>query len=132
MRAYGEGSSPRRFRKGEKVAASTRLPGVPEGTDGRSCLVDGLTWIRYWVLFENGVAVGSVNGTTLARPKQYQQALDRRARAAEAAEVAGGGRRGDGRGRRRRGRRRVQDRQRRDRAAPPARPVEAARERLAA
>jgi len=41
---------------------------------------------RYRVLFSNGVDVGSLDGSTLARPKQYQQALDRRARAAEAAE----------------------------------------------
>ncbi len=75
-----------RFRKGEKVRSLDPLPGVPQGTDGRVYLVDGFAWTRYRVLFTNGVDVGSLDGSVLARPKQYQQALDRRAQAAEAAE----------------------------------------------
>jgi hypothetical protein len=42
------------------------------------------------VLFENGVDVGTLDGSTLARPSQYDEALELRVKAAEAAESAGG------------------------------------------
>jgi hypothetical protein len=77
-----------RFRKGESVRTLDPLPGVPQGTKGRIYLVDGFAWTRYRVLFENGVDIGSLDGSGLARPSQYQEALDRRERAAEAAEAA--------------------------------------------
>jgi hypothetical protein len=77
-----------RFRKGESVRTLDPLPGVPQGTKGRIYIVDGFAWTRYRVLFENGVDIGSLDGSTLARPSQYQEALDRRERAAELAEAA--------------------------------------------
>jgi hypothetical protein len=76
-----------RFRRGETVKTLDPLPGVPEGTRGRVNLIDGFAWTRYRVLFENGVDVGSLDGTTLARPKQFDEALARRTAAVEA-EVA--------------------------------------------
>jgi hypothetical protein len=76
-----------RFRRGETVKTLDPLPGVPEGTRGRVNLIDGFAWTRYRVLFENGVDVGSLDGSTLARPKQFDEALARRAAAVEA-EVA--------------------------------------------
>jgi hypothetical protein len=76
-----------RFRRGETVKTLDALPGVPEGTRGRVNLIDGFAWTRYRVLFENGVDVGSLDGSTLARPKQFDEALARRAAAVEA-EVA--------------------------------------------
>jgi hypothetical protein len=79
-----------RFRKGETVRTLDPLPGVPQGTKGRVYLVDGFAWTRYRVLFENGVDVGSLDGGTLARPKQFQEALDRREQAAAAADVVAG------------------------------------------
>jgi hypothetical protein len=60
------------------------LPGVPAGTAGRVYLVDGFAWTRYRVLFANGEDVGSLDGNTLARPRDYAAALERRAAAAEA------------------------------------------------
>jgi hypothetical protein len=63
------------------------LPGVPQGTTGRVYLVDGFAWTRYRVLFDNGVDVGSLDGSSLARPRDYEGALERRA-GAEAAEEA--------------------------------------------
>jgi hypothetical protein len=77
-----------RFRRGETVKTLDALPGVPEGTRGRVELVAGFAWTRYRVLFENGVDVGSLDGSTLARPKQFDEALARRADAAEAEEAA--------------------------------------------
>jgi hypothetical protein len=76
-----------RFRRGETVKTLDPLPGVPEGTRGRVTLVAGFAWTRYRVLFENGVDIGSLDGSTLARPKQFDEALARRASAADAAEA---------------------------------------------
>jgi hypothetical protein len=76
-----------RFRRGETVKTLDALPGVPEGTRGRVNLVAGFAWTRYRVLFENGVDVGSLDGSTLARPKQFDEALARRAEAAQAEEA---------------------------------------------
>ena len=76
-----------RFRKGETVRTLDALPGVPAGTRGRVYLIGGFAWTRYRVLFENGVDVGTLDGSALARPSQYEEALERRARAAAAAEA---------------------------------------------
>jgi len=55
------------LRRHEKVVAATDLPHVPAGTKGKVMLVNGLTWVRYWVRFENGVELGQVNRHELAR-----------------------------------------------------------------
>jgi hypothetical protein len=73
-----------RFRRGETVRTLDPLPGVPEGTRGRVTLVDGFAWTRYRVLFDNGVDVGTLDGTALARPKQYDEALALRTAASQA------------------------------------------------
>jgi hypothetical protein len=86
-----------RFRRGETVKTLDALPGVPPGTRGRVELVAGFAWTRYRVLFENGVDVGSLDGSTLARPKQFDEALARRDEAGEAEEaVAEDSEAGDG------------------------------------
>jgi hypothetical protein len=79
---------PDEFRRGETVKTLDPLPGVPPGTAGRVYLVDGFAWTRYRVLFENGIDVGSLDGTTLARPRDYTAALDRREQAANAEAAA--------------------------------------------
>lgn len=76
------------LRRGEAVKTLDPLPGVPQGTAGRVYLVDGLTWTRYRVLFANGVDIGSLDGSVLARPDDYDAALVRREEAARAAEAA--------------------------------------------
>lgn len=75
------------FRRGEKVKNLDDLPGVPAGTVGRVYLVDGFTWTRYRVLFDNGVDIGSLDGAALARPKDFATALERRSQAAAAASA---------------------------------------------
>ena len=57
---------PDQLRKGAKVVATTDLRGVPEGTPGKVMLVAGLSWIRYWVRFDNGVQLGSIDRSKLA------------------------------------------------------------------
>ena len=79
---------PDEFKRNETVKTLDALPGVPQGTTGRLYLVDGFAWTRYRVLFDNGVDVGSLDGSSLARPRDYEAALERRARAESAEEVA--------------------------------------------
>jgi hypothetical protein len=88
--------APHEFRRGETVRTLDALPGVPPGTSGRVYLVDGFAWTRYRVLFDNGVDVGSLDGTSLARRKDYEAALQRREQAAVAAEAAASDTGGDG------------------------------------
>lgn len=57
-----------------KVRAFEDLPGVPEGTAGKIALVGGWDkWIRYHVLFDNGVNIGSINREALAPAKRYAE-----------------------------------------------------------
>ncbi len=87
------------FRRGDKVKNLDGLPGVPSGTQGRVYLVDGFTWTRYRVLFDNGVDIGSLDGAVLACPKDFEAALERRRQAvateAEAESVTGEGEAGE-------------------------------------
>lgn len=54
------------LRKGDKVVTTADLRNVPEGTAGKVIVVNGLTWIRYWVRFENGEVLGSIDRSKLA------------------------------------------------------------------
>src|SRR5262245_49249531 len=80
--------APHEFRRGETAKTLAPLAGGPQGTEGRVYLVDGFTWTRYRVLFANGIDVGSLDGTALARPRDYAAALERREAAAHAVEEA--------------------------------------------
>jgi hypothetical protein len=51
---------------GDSVAASVDLVGVPAGTKGRVALANGFIWKRYWVRFDNGVTLGSLDGHHLS------------------------------------------------------------------
>ena len=64
--------APDQLRKGAKVIATTDLRGVPEGTAGRVMMVSGLSWIRYWVRFDNGVSLGSIRREHLATKKDLE------------------------------------------------------------
>ncbi len=63
------------LRKGDKVVAAADLRDVPAGTKGKVALVNGLSWVRYWVRFDNGVAIGSVNRSHLATPEEWERKL---------------------------------------------------------
>jgi hypothetical protein len=76
------------FRRNEWVKNLDDLPGVPAGTRGRVYLVEGFTWTRYRVLFDNRVDIGSLDGAVLARPRDFASGLERREQAAVAAEAA--------------------------------------------
>src|SRR3954470_17497485 len=63
-------ANPELLRRKERVVAVNDLPGIPAGTPGKVIVVEGLTWIRYWVRFTNGVVRGSLNRRNLARPDE--------------------------------------------------------------
>jgi hypothetical protein len=77
------------FRRNESVRALDDLPGVPQGTKGQVLLVDGFTWTRYRVAFENGYDLGSIDGAHLSRSKEFEAALAQRAAAAQQNESTG-------------------------------------------
>jgi hypothetical protein len=76
------------LRRNERVKTLDDLPGVPKGTEGRVLLVDGFTWTRYRVAFDNGYDLGSIDGSHLARPREYEAALRQRETAAQEETVA--------------------------------------------
>jgi hypothetical protein len=85
------------FRRNERVRALDDLPGVPKGTEGKVLLVDGFTWTRYRVAFDNGYDLGSIDGSHLSRPKEWEAALELREKAAStAATTNGDGEAGEG------------------------------------
>lgn len=61
------------FRRNERVVAAYDLPGVPERTGGKIKMVSGFEWQRYWVFFDNGVQLGSLDGSALLRPHHWER-----------------------------------------------------------
>ena len=59
------------LKRHQKVRAWTDLPGVPAGTNGKVLLVSGVSWIRYRVLFENGVEQGLLDGRHIVDPRHW-------------------------------------------------------------
>jgi hypothetical protein len=64
--------APDQLRKGAKVVATSDLRDVPEGTKGKVILVNGFTWIRYWVRFDNGTVLGSISRDKLATKQDLE------------------------------------------------------------
>ena len=56
------------FKRHQRVIAAEDLPGVPAGTPGRVIFTTGLEWLRYRVVFDNGVELGSLDARYLTRP----------------------------------------------------------------
>jgi len=75
------------LKRHQKVRAWSDLPGVAAGTNGKVLQVSGVTWIRYRVLFENGVEHGLLDGRHIRAPKDWVPVEDRVEEEA-AAEVA--------------------------------------------
>ena len=59
------------LKRHEKVRANIDLPGVPAGTPGKVLVVSGVIWMRYRVLFENGVEHGLLDGRHIVRPGDF-------------------------------------------------------------
>ena len=92
--------SPRKeLRRGDKVVAVRPIGAIPEGTGGVIKVVDGFKWTRYWVAWDTGEWMGSVDAGSvvaanrLAEWKQEQESL---AASRSAAPVAVAGSDGGG------------------------------------
>lgn len=55
-----------KFRRWTPVISIKDLRDVPAGTKGKVLMPVGFTWIRYHVLFDNGVEVSSLDETSIA------------------------------------------------------------------
>ncbi len=77
------------FRKNEKVITTRSLGRIPEGAAGKVKLANGLnSWSRYWVYFNDGTMVGSIDHDDLVRPAMLAQWNDAKIASAMAAETA--------------------------------------------
>jgi len=61
----------------QKVRAWIDLPSVPAGTPGKVLQVGGVSWIRYRVLFDNGVEHGLLDGRHIVARKDFVPVEDR-------------------------------------------------------
>ena len=67
------------LKRKQKVVATTDLRGVPEGMPGKVLLVNGFDWIRYRVLFDNGVDIGTLDRKFVATDAEYADLIEKRA-----------------------------------------------------
>jgi hypothetical protein len=72
-----------------RVVSTVDMKGVPRGTTGKVIFVQGLSWIRYWVLFDNGIRVGTLDRSKLATLADWENKAD--ASSAAVAVGTGGG-----------------------------------------
>ena len=61
------------LKRKQKVVATIDLPGVPEGTEGRICVANGIEWFRYWVDFDNGTKLGRVDHKNVVKVEDWEQ-----------------------------------------------------------
>ena len=76
------------FKRHAKVVAAVDLPHVPKGTPGKVLYVNGVSWIRYHVLFENGQAISSLDAEQLVALDEWQKKQYEERQAARRAERA--------------------------------------------
>jgi hypothetical protein len=92
-------------RVGDRVVAVEPIGEIPEGAEGRVKVVDGFGWVRYWVAWDSGEWMGSVDSASVVRADRLEQwradqeaaetaAAQRAEHAAARAETANGD--GDG------------------------------------
>jgi hypothetical protein len=82
-------SNPDLLRPGDKVVAVRQIGDIPEGTRGVVKVVDGLTtWIRYWVAWETGEWMGSVDSAAIVAVSRLDEYRRRQAEEAEQKALA--------------------------------------------
>ena len=54
------------LRIGDRVVCTVDLDGVAAGTEGKVILANGFSWLRYRVLFVNGVELGDLDHRNIA------------------------------------------------------------------
>jgi hypothetical protein len=68
----------------DKVVATVELPGVPAGTKGKIILTGGFNWMRYRVLFDNGVELADLDGRNIGPTGRAAKRVAKAAKAAQA------------------------------------------------
>lgn len=76
------------FKKNDVVKATMDLPGVPKGTVGKIKVINGFSWTRYWVFFDNGIEVGQLDTNELVRPEHWDHFFEQKELAEERARAA--------------------------------------------
>ncbi len=77
-----------------KVRSVIDLAGVPKFSNGKVEIANGITWLRYWVRFDNGELIGHVSHGDVIPVKHWpaylvhKEQLDLEAAAAEARAAA--------------------------------------------
>ena len=61
---------------GSRVVAAIEMKGVPAGTPGKVIHVQGLTWTRSWVWFDNGPRVGTLHRDKLMTLDEWSRRGD--------------------------------------------------------
>jgi len=61
------------FKQHQKVAAAHDLPGVPAGTTGKVLLINGFSWVRYRVRFDNGAERGMLSADDLTTAAEAEE-----------------------------------------------------------
>jgi len=61
------------LRKGQRVIATEGIGRVPEGSLGVVKLVNGFEWIRYWVAWDTGDWIGSIDGSAIVAADRYEE-----------------------------------------------------------
>jgi hypothetical protein len=62
------------LQRGDRVIAVKAIGPVPEGTGGTMKVVDGLTWVRYWIKWDTGHWIGSISQDQVVPADQYDAA----------------------------------------------------------
>ncbi|MEO5678861.1 MAG: hypothetical protein ABIS47_04245 [Acidimicrobiales bacterium] len=83
-----QSTKPDQLKRRARVVSLVDLRGVPRGTPGRVTMVSGLTWIRYFVDFDSGVSMPSLDRSKLATPAEWREWKDRPAGAEVAVDEA--------------------------------------------
>jgi len=76
------------FKRGTKVRLVDDIPGYPAGSRGKVAVANGFTWLRYWIRFADGEAVGHIDHSSVVKAKDYDRFLVQRDREAVEAEAA--------------------------------------------
>ncbi len=80
------------FVRGTKVRLVEDIAGYKAGSKGKVAVANGFTWKRYWVRFNDGVAIGHIDHSFLVKQNDYSEFLAARqqeeAVSAQAAELA--------------------------------------------
>ena len=70
------------LRAGDTVVTTAEIQGVAVGSEGKVILANGFNWLRYRVLFSNGVEIGDLDHRHLAPIGRTAKRLARIAKSA--------------------------------------------------